>query len=218
MKFAVKSLFRTIQGEGYWTGVPSVFVRLVGCNLWSGDDVYRERDATRNGAVCPRWCDTDFTGPPDFVADVSELAHRVQQVADGARHVVVTGGEPLLQLRDPDRLARELGQEFLLAVETNGTIDVDVSNTWITCSPKVAPDRVALRRCAELKVVVPGPWDPESYRGKIEATFHFVQPVDLSAQPSLVRHRAPVHSARDYVLAHPKWRLGLQAHKIVEAP
>ena len=168
MKLRVKEIFETVQGEGSQAGRPSVFVRLTGCNLWSGLEA--SRSSGRGG--CAQWCDTDFVGG-DAMEPV-EVVERVLSLTDGwgHPHVTITGGEPGLQLsrRCGERLVSGLLSVGVgVAVETNGTIACDVLCTrglmHVTCSPKVLAgdpadlSHLRLARCDDLNIVVPQ-WSP----------------------------------------------------------
>ena len=206
MTYAVKEIFRTLQGEGAQAGRPAVFLRFAGCNLWTG------READRASAVC-RFCDTDFVGRgPDggSFATASGLADAVAECWAGSlerRFVVCTGGEPLLQLDRPllDALHE---RRFIVAVETNGTIATPAGIDWLCVSPK-AEATLAVRSGDELKLVYPqDQGDPSRYA---DLNFHhfFLQPMD---GPSIAAH---TRQAIDYCLAHPQWRLSLQTHKLL---
>lgn len=209
MPYRVKEIFYTLQGEGVQTGRPAVFCRFALCNLWTG----REED--RHRAVC-RFCDTDFLGTdgPDggVFTTAEELAEAIDARwpphADPAqRFAVCTGGEPLLQLDTAavDALHRK---GFKVAVETNGTRAAPAGLDWICVSPKAnAP--LALRSGDELKLVYPQPEaPPERFEGL--AFNHFLlQPMD---GPHLAENTG---AAIAYCLAHPRWRLSLQTHKLI---
>jgi len=209
MTYVVKEIFYTLQGEGFHTGRPAVFCRFSGCNLWTG----REED--RHRAVCA-FCDTDFVGVgPDGgkFADADLLADRVAATwpvgSHGSRFVVCTGGEPLLQL-DNELIKAFHARGFEVAVETNGTQPVPEGIDWICVSPKAnAPLR--LLNGNELKLVYPQV-EPEAQPERFEglAFDHFsLQPMD---GPNL---SANMHRAVEYCLAHPRWRLSLQTHKLL---
>lgn len=225
--YRVKSVFRTVQGEGHWIGRPAVFVRLVGCNMWSGFEADRERDADRTGADCPRWCDTDFTSEGATDASLDDLTTRMREIGGEIDFCVLTGGEPFLQADAP--LIRGLHRAgYEVAVETNGTISLEDSfranefaetcaPDWITCSPKLPEDELVLERFDELKLIVPD-YRPSDYQQFIErATVHTVngrerrllwlQPED---GPRLDEAQA---LAVDLVLEHPEWRVSTQTHK-----
>jgi len=205
MSYAVKEIFLTLQGEGGQAGRPAVFCRFAGCNLWSG------READRAEAVCT-FCDTDFVGmdgpgggrfaTADGLADAVEAAW-----AGGAenRLVVLTGGEPLLQL-DAPLIAALHARAFSLALETNGTIAAPAGVDWICVSPK-ADAALAQTEGQELKLVYPQAGvDPARFEGLAFERF-LLQPMD---GPALAEN---TRAAIAYCLAHPRWRLSVQTHK-----
>ena len=210
MSYAVKELFLTLQGEGMQAGRRAVFLRFAGCNLWSG----REQD--RASAQC-NFCDTDFVGTDGEgggkFTSAEALANHVEALwgegRDG-RLVVITGGEPMLQLdgRLVDAL-RERG--FRVAVETNGTLPAVAGLDWICVSPK-AGTKVVQREGNELKLVWPqagiDPAELENW-----SFDHFlVQPMDCPDR------EAALKAAIALAMERPKWRLSLQAHKLVGLP
>ncbi len=210
MSYAVKEMFATLQGEGAQTGRASVFCRFAGCNLWSG----REQD--RADATC-RFCDTDFVGTDgtggDRFAAPQALADAIAACWTGGlahRYVVFTGGEPLLQL-DRALLDAVRAHGFEVAVETNGTLQAPSGIDWICVSPKAGASLVQ-RSGAELKLVFPQPaLDPDTLSGL--AFRHFwLQPMD---GPERAANTA---AAVAYCLAHPRWRLSLQTHKMIGIP
>jgi 7-carboxy-7-deazaguanine synthase (Cx14CxxC type) len=207
MSYAVKELFYTLQGEGAQTGRPAVFCRFAGCNLWTG------READRADAVC-RFCDTDFVGIDGDgggrFATADALADAVAGAwagGGGAPLVVCTGGEPLLQL-DATLVEALHARGFEIAVETNGTQDPPSGLDWICVSPKAgAPLR--LRHGNELKLVFPQEGaEPGSFES-LEFDHFFLQPMDGP------RARENTAAALAYCLAHPRWRLSLQTHKLL---
>jgi len=211
MSYAVKEIFYTLQGEGANTGRPAVFCRFAGCNLWSG----LERD--RATAVC-RFCDTDFVGTDGAggsrFASPEALATRVAAAWPAAqaasRFVVCTGGEPLLQLDAP--LVDALHAEgFTIAIETNGTQPGLAGLDWVCVSPKAGAELV-LQRGDELKLIFPQAGiDPADFE-HLPFTHFFLQPMDGPARPRNTQ------SAIEYCLAHPRWRLSLQTHKLLDIP
>ena len=205
MSYAVKEIFMTLQGEGAHAGRAAVFCRFSGCNLWSG----REQD--RATAVC-QFCDTDFVGTDGTLggrfADASELASTISAQwtgEDANRYVVLTGGEPLLQV-DTELIAALHARGFAVAVETNGTIIPPDGMDWICVSPKAGAE-LALRRGHELKLVYPQAGaQPESFAGLDFERFS-LQPMD---GPDVAQN---TEAAIAYCLRHPQWRLSLQTHK-----
>jgi 7-carboxy-7-deazaguanine synthase (Cx14CxxC type) len=222
MSYTVKEIFHTLQGEGANAGRAAVFCRFSGCNLWTG------RDQDRHKAVC-RFCDTDFVGVgPDGgrFATAAELAAAVaarwteatgatpaEARAAGIRPLVVcTGGEPLLQLDEPAIDALH-AQGFEIAVETNGTQPAPAGLDWICVSPKAGAP-LALTQGDELKLVFPQAEpeaQPERFEGLAFRQF-WLQPMDV-ADPE--RRAANVRAAIAYCMAHPRWRLSVQTHKLV---
>jgi 7-carboxy-7-deazaguanine synthase (Cx14CxxC type) len=205
--YTVKEIFYTLQGEGANAGRAAVFCRFAGCNLWTG------RETDRATAVC-RFCDTDFVGVgPDGgkFATANALADAVASrwtgEAAGARPLVVcTGGEPLLQL-DADAVEALHRRGFEVAVETNGTQEPPPGLDWICVSPKIGAPLV-LDRGDELKLVYPQEGgDPERFAALPFRDF-FLQPMD---GPALAENTA---RAVAYCLAHPRWRLSVQTHKV----
>ena len=226
--YRVKNIWKTLQGEGFFAGRPAVFCRMVGCNMWSGYEEDRARDADRHGADCPRWCDTDFRkeGSRDLSAEA--LTQEMCETGEEINFCVLTGGEPLLQADAP--LIRALhGEGFQIAVETNGTVALSDAFTgadgelhlpdWIVCSPKLEEERLELERFDELKLVVP------DYRPANYARF-----AERAREHKVSGHRVPLlwlqpedgprleeakQEAVELALAHPMWRAGVQAHKVL---
>lgn len=211
MTYAVKEIFYTLQGEGAHTGRAAVFCRFTGCNLWNG----REQD--RAEATC-QFCDTDFVGtdgPGGARFDTAEaLAAAVSaawpEAESGCRFVVCTGGEPLLQL-DAGLLAALHAERFEVAIETNGTIPAPKGINWLCVSPK-AGSRLVVRSGDEIKLVFPQAGaPPEQFEGLTFRHF-FLQPMDGPERESNTQ------MALRYCLAHPRWRLSLQTHKLLGIP
>lgn len=209
MSYVVKEIFYTLQGEGAQAGRAAVFCRFAGCNLWSG----REED--RASAIC-RFCDTDFVGASELdggkFADASSLADRIAATwhvvsPSGKRLVVLTGGEPLLQVNTPliDALH---ARDFEIAVETNGTIAAPRGIDWICVSPKGRANLLQTRG-DELKLVYPQSDAPPELYEQLSFRYFFLQPMD---GPDLM---ANTKEAIQYCLRNPKWRLSLQTHKLV---
>jgi len=212
--YAVKEIYYTLQGEGANTGRPAVLLRFAGCNLWSG----REQD--RATAQCG-FCDTDFVGtdgPGGARFDSSEALARAVAAAwpagggaPGARRFVVcTGGEPLLQL-DESLTAALHASGFEIAIETNGTLLPPPGIDWVCVSPKAGVE-LALRWGDELKLVFPQEGLPPESLEDLNFRHWFLQPMD---GPDRARN---TQLAVRYCLAHPRWRLSLQTHKLVGIP
>ena len=211
MTYSVKEIFLTLQGEGRHMGRVAVFCRFTGCNLWSG----REED--REIARC-NFCDTDFVGTDGVgggrFASAQLLAQAIQRCwgesRPGQAWVVLTGGEPLLQV---DELLinalHEIG--FLVALETNGTIVAPPGIDWICVSPK---GQEILKQTVghELKLVFPqNHVDPERFE-KLAFDHFLIQPMDGPQQADNLRQ------AINYCLSHPQWQLSLQTHKLMGIP
>ncbi|KON66118.1 7-carboxy-7-deazaguanine synthase [Komagataeibacter europaeus] len=211
MSYTVKEIFPTLQGEGAQAGRTAVFCRFAGCNLWSG----LERD--RDRATC-RFCDTDFIGTDGpgggRFADADQLADTIAAqwpTADrtGA-FVVLTGGEPLLQLDDA-LIAALHARGFEIAVETNGTVAAPDGIDWICVSPKAGAALVQTRG-HELKLVYPQPdLLPDQVAG-LDFQQFWLQPMDNANR---VRNTT---DAVTYCMQHPQWRLSLQTHKLIGIP
>jgi 7-carboxy-7-deazaguanine synthase len=209
--YAVKEIFYTLQGEGANTGRPAVFCRFAGCNLWTG------READRDAAVC-RFCDTDFVGTDGpgggKFSEAGSLAGAVARAwpanAGGRRLVVCTGGEPLLQLDEP--LLEAFHREgFEVAVETNGTVEPPPGIDWLCVSPKAGAPLV-VRGGDELKLVYPQEGAEPARFESLEFGQFFLQPMDGPAREENTA------AALRYCLAHPRWRLSLQTHKLLGIP
>ncbi|AXJ94792.1 MULTISPECIES: 7-carboxy-7-deazaguanine synthase [unclassified Sphingomonas] len=207
MSYAVKEMFLTLQGEGANAGARAVFVRFAGCNLWSG----REQD--RSTAVC-RFCDTDFVGTNGLgggrFGDAAALVTAVQGFwGEGREHrfVVLTGGEPMLQV--DDALVDALhAAGFRIAIETNGTLPVHPGIDWVCVSPK-AGSLVVQRSGDELKLVWPQPGTDLDDVERWDFRHRLLQPLDDADAP------AHVAAAIAVVMARPQWRLTLQTHKML---
>jgi len=204
MTYTVKEIFYSLQGEGFHAGRPAVFCRFAGCNLWDGVERHRSRSACR-------FCDTDFVGAADAgrFATADALAERIASEwptdAD-TRFVVLTGGEPLLQV-DHDLCDALHAHGFVVAVETNGTIPVPDGVDWVCVSPKSADFKQ--RSGSEIKVVFPQPWLNMNALATLPFEHRFVQPMDDS------RSRENAAMAVEFCLHNPGWRLSLQTHKVL---
>jgi len=187
----VNEIFYSLQGEGYYTGVAAVFVRLSGCNLhcW--------------------FCDTEFSEGKEMTEE--EIVREVNRYP--SQHVVITGGEPTLQLNE--RLTTLLHQEGkFIQIETNGTraLREGVKIDWITCSPKSHPDRLKIQRIDELKVVFEGEGQDLSPYETLKAREYRLQPCDTQDE---ARNHLILQAAIRHVMQHPLWKLSLQTQKIL---
>jgi 7-carboxy-7-deazaguanine synthase len=210
MTYAVKEAFLTLQGEGVQAGSRAVFLRFAGCNLWSG----REQD--RASAAC-NFCDTDFVGTDGegggkFEHPGALAAHVAHLWGPGEerRLVVITGGEPMLQL-DCALVDALHAEGFRVAVESNGTIAAAEGVDWLTVSPKAGTD-VVQRSGDELKLVWPQSGIDPAALEDWDFRHFLVQPMDCE------RRQEAVDAAVSLALERPKWRLSLQAHKVVGLP
>ena len=216
-RYRVKEVFLTLQGEGFFSGRPAVFVRFVGCNMWTGREGTRERDSEKKVEVCgtgpsgrytstcAMFCDTDFLPAGSKWYTARELVAKVLEVAGegGCRFVVCTGGEPLLQMDVVlMRTMRDAG--LTVAVETNGTVSLErfesegeqagVYPDHITCSPKVPAKFIRLEWFNELKLVLPH-YHPEDYEAIL-----------FKLKPTVVTDGAPIPADRNKRLpGHVSW-------------
>ncbi|WP_265570415.1 7-carboxy-7-deazaguanine synthase [Sphingomicrobium nitratireducens] len=206
MAYAVKEIFLTLQGEGMQAGSRAVFLRFAGCNLWTG----REED--RFKAVC-QFCDTEFVGIDGVnggkFAEATALSARVADLWGEGRQgrlVVITGGEPLLQLDTPliDALHAE---GFRIAVESNGTISAPEDIDWLCVSPKYGSELVQTSG-DELKLVWPQPFDLDELEA-LDFDHFLLQPMDGE------EIEKNTEAAIQLVMDRPRWRLSLQTHKIL---
>lgn len=188
----VNEIFFSLQGEGFHTGTPAVFIRLSGCNL-----------------RCP-FCDTDFEAYREMTED--EICSEVRSVSGGmGAFVVITGGEPSLQLTDTliDRLHED---GCYVAVETNGTHRLPDNVDWVTLSPKsdFVSEKAAVPVVSdvdEVKLVYTGQ-DVEAWRLRTHALHYFLQPCEQGGKMN-------TDATMAYILQHPWWRLSLQTHKMI---
>lgn len=205
MSYAVKEIFKTLQGEGAQAGRAAVFCRFAGCNLWSG----REQD--RATADC-RFCDTDFVGTDGSqggrYATADDLAAAIEKAWGGPqahRFAVLTGGEPLLQV-DTALIDALHARGFEIALETNGTLELPCPVDWLCVSPKT-PAPLKVRSGNELKLVYPQEALPPEAFAHLDFQRFSLQPMDGA---SIVENTA---RAVAYCLGHPQWKLSIQTHK-----
>jgi 7-carboxy-7-deazaguanine synthase len=208
MTYSIKEIFYTLQGEGIRAGRPSVFCRFTGCNLWSG------RVEDRATAIC-NFCDTDFLGTDGTLggkfSDAKLLAQTINSLwptDKSNKYVVLTGGEPLLQVNS--QLIDALHYlHFEIAVETNGTITVPDGIDWICVSPKVSTNWVQ-REGQELKLIYPQPQLMPSMVEEKGFDYYLLQPMDGANKIN------NTNKAIEFCKNNPKWRLSIQTHKLLE--
>lgn len=189
----VNEIFYSVQGEGAYSGTPAVFVRFSGCNL-----------------RCP-FCDTDFKEYEEM--DGREILARLQELSKECRFVVLTGGEPTLQV-DASLIELLHNKGYFVAMETNGTNKIPAGVDWVTCSPKVPfveNGKLAIDECDELKLVFDGKFEPTDFG--LRASYHYLQPCDTGDKE---RNKEIVAGLVAYVKENPRWRISLQAQKILE--
>nr|WP_025825166.1 7-carboxy-7-deazaguanine synthase [Acetobacter persici] len=214
MSYMVKEMFLTLQGEGGQAGRPAVFCRFAGCNLWSG------READRAEAIC-QFCDTDFIGTDGEGGGKFETAEKLAETiasfwpesGNGMTVpglVVFTGGEPLLQLDAPLIKAMH-ARNFSIAVESNGTLTAPEGVDWLCISPK-AGTSLEQKSGTELKLVYPQTGLDPATLEQLDFQYFWLQPMDGPNQ------QENTQAAIRYCLAHPKWGLSLQTHKLTGIP
>lgn len=218
--YPIKEIFLTLQGEGAHAGARAVFLRVSGCNVWSGREQDRARDVAKG--CCAAWCDTDFFGTDGGNGGrltAKDIATKVRELWGplGKGIVVVTGGEPSLVL--DAALVRELqSAEMSVHVETNGSKELPSAVDWVTLSPK-PPMPVVDQRYDEVKCVYPAGFNPEAYASR--ATSRFIQPLDPKniSNPSTT-HDQIVAQCIAFIHDHPstRWQLSLQQHKQLGLP
>jgi len=205
MAYAVKEIFLTLQGEGAQAGRRAVFCRFAGCNLWTG----REKD--RGKAIC-KFCDTDFVGTDGTLGGKYATAAALATVIADSwgqggedRYVVLTGGEPMLQV-DGALIEALHDRGFTIAIESNGTLPIPRSIDWICVSPKAGSELVQ-RSGDELKLVWPQAGSDVERLAALDFTHRLIQPLD---DPNAEDN---VQKCIDLVMDDPRWRLSLQTHK-----
>lgn len=207
---SVKEIYFTLQGEGFYTGRPSVFLRFSGCNLWSGLEKDRKR------AIC-NWCDTDFIGNDGMNGgrySNNQIIKIIKKLwpedETSTPFIVFTGGEPLLQLKSGlIKLIHSIG--FEIGLETNGTILAPSGINWVCVSPK-ADSNFILKKGNELKVVFPQKGiDPLDFND-LEFEHFYIQPMDGKNQKNNIKE------SKKFIKKNPQWKLSLQTHKLLGIP
>ena len=206
MTYRIKEIFFTQQGEGKNTGKDFIFVRFSGCNLWSG------KEKNRASAICS-FCDTDFYGTDGINGgkyQAKELIKKIKSLwisADSQIRVVLTGGEPLLQV-DKGLINALKTENIYIAVETNGTLEAPDGIDWICMSPK-ANTEIKLRKGSEVKVVYPQKnLNPDNFN-VLDFKNFYIQPMDSE------NYEDNVSQSVKYCMQNPNWKLSLQTHKIL---
>ena len=206
MKYRIKEIFFTQQGEGKNTGKDFIFVRFSGCNLWSGQEKHRA------SAIC-KFCDTDFYGTDGINGgkyQAKELIEKIKSLwisADSKIRVVLTGGEPLLQV-DEGLISALKKENIYIAVETNGTLEAPDGIDWICMSPK-ANTEIKLRKGSEVKVVYPQKnLNPDNFN-VLDFKNFYIQPMDSK------NYEDNVSQSVKFCMQNPNWKLSLQTHKIL---
>lgn len=189
----VNEIFYSVQGEGAYAGTAAIFVRFSGCNL-----------------KCP-FCDTDFK----FFREMSESAivEAIQKNSLDCKFVVLTGGEPTLQVTN-SLLELLHNKGYFVAMETNGTNEVPVGVDWVTCSPKaffVDNGKLAIKQCNELKLVYDNKHEPTDF--SVKADFYYLQPCDTGDKEE---NKRIVAGLVRFVKENPRWKISLQTQKILE--
>ena len=208
MKYKVKEIFKSIQGEGYHAGRSAVFLRFSGCNLWTG------RPSDRSSSICS-FCDTDFVGTDGSNGgsfDLSDLIKKIENVWNykpsiEKKFIVLTGGEPLLQV-DEKLIEKLKDHKFYIALETNGTIDTKLSFDWVCVSPKEDASW-KLKRGNELKIVYPQYKFNLTNLTKLDFDFFFLQPKYDNFK------RVNEIKTINYCKRNSKWFPSFQIHKIL---
>lgn len=188
----VNEIFQSLQGEGHYTGVAAVFLRLSGCNL-----------------QCP-FCDTQHQAFRQM--SEQEIVDEVSRFK--ARHIVITGGEPALQLT-PSLVEKLHEAGFFVQIETNGTLPLPEGIDWVTCSPKaafVSGGSIGIERADEVKMLFEGEATDLSAAELLPASEYRLQPLD-TGNPE--RNAQILQATIDFILEHPKWSLSLQTHKML---
>ena len=211
--YKVKEIFRSIQGEGFNTGKESVFIRFSGCNFWNG------RVEDRLEAKC-NFCDTDFIGvdgqnggkfksPEALVKHVLQFWPRSKEPA----YIIFTGGEPALQLDQP-LISCFKQHSTELAIETNGTLALPSGLDWICVSPK-GNSKVVITHCNELKLVYPQQKAKPEHFEHIQAEHYFLSSKNAPNMKNILTANNHLQQCINYCLEHPKWKLCMQTHKLL---
>lgn len=195
--YRVNDIFYSLQGEGHNTGRAAVFIRFAGCNLRCS------------------FCDTEFDTYREMTAE--EIVASINTYS--ARFVVLTGGEPTLQVDEAFvDLLHQHG--FEVAMESNGTRPAPKNLDWLTVSPKISGEKWKVesgwRLPDEVKVVFDEDTVPETYLPSPStlslSPILYLQPCDTG---NAERNAIIINRCIDYIKEHPQWRLSLQTHKLI---
>lgn len=196
--YMVNEVYRSLQGEGVRAGTVNVFLRLTGCNM---------RCDVEPGERSPGGfaCDTEFMSGRKLT--LPDLLAWVQQVAGDCRWIILTGGEPGLQVDDAF-IAFFHDAGFLLAIETNGSVELPEGLDWITVSPKVAEHAIKQRKADEVKYVRGyGQGIPKTV---VEASYNLISPAFCGSLVDENTFQWCIQLVQD----HPEWQLSVQQHKL----
>ncbi len=207
--FNVKEIFKSIQGEGFNSGKHAVFIRFSGCNLWNGNKENMKL------AKC-NFCDTDFVGTNGLNGGQFSTSNLVKKVDDvwnksfsmQSKFVVLTGGEPMLQV-DSNLVEGLKEKGFLVALETNGSINFDFNIDWVCVSPKHLSSWI-VKKGDELKVIYPQLNFDLNKLKKLDFKFFFLQPMDGS------KKQINIWNTINYCKSHKPWFPSFQIHKTLD--
>lgn len=206
--YHIKEIFKSIQGEGFYSGKPALFIRFSGCNFWNGKTKDREK------SFCS-FCDTDFVGVDGINGGcycLDELILKALSVWNKTfslerKFVVLTGGEPLLQVNE--KLVKGLKRNgFFVALETNGSINIDFEFDWICVSPK-NKYFWKLKQGNELKIIYPQNEFNLNKLKELKFNYFFLQPMDG------IMKQTNTWNVINYCKYHKPWFPSLQLHKIL---
>ena len=230
----INDIFYSLQGEGYNTGRAAVFIRFAGCNLRCSFcdtefDTYREMTDDEIMAEISRYkvsrCEVRDTRYENSLeaesTEESNLESRTSHLVPRRQLVVLTGGEPTLQVDEAFvDLLHQHG--FEVAMESNGTRPAPKNLDWLTVSPKLCRgerrEERGERLPDELKVIFDEDTTPESFLPPLSPLSSLLSPL-LYLQPcdtgDAERNAAIINKCIDYIKEHPQWRLSLQTHKLI---
>ena len=204
--FFIKEIFKSIQGEGFFSGKSAVFVRFTGCNLWNG--LVKDRE----NALC-QFCDTDFlgtNGQNGGYYSLNDLLNKIDKIWNqkkltNNKFIVLTGGEPMLQVNK--KLVESLKKRgYFVSVETNGTIQFDIDFDWVCVSTKQRTKWKVISG-DELKVIFPQQAFDLNMLKKLNFKYFFLQPMDNN------KKQINIWNTINYCKSHKPWFPSFQLHK-----